>query len=105
MSKEKSLLEIKYWLDLMLIPIWKEKPIGYECNQQTWDNMPNFLPKRKMKYELSSSFFTPTFIVVREGVPDGFHPVYDLNYEHIPQPVKLSLLQNKKKWEEKKNGN
>lgn len=68
--------QIKYWLDTILIPAWKDVPVGYECNSKTWDNVMDYMPKAPKSTLMKRVYITHTFIDVCDDLPDGFHPIF-----------------------------
>jgi hypothetical protein len=75
----RSFRNIKHSLDAMFIPVWKDTPVGYECNPKTWDEVDKILGSRRMTYFHipTSAYLAKSFIHVRDDVADGFHPVYE----------------------------
>jgi hypothetical protein len=76
---------IKQMLDLMHIPSWQENlPAGYKCNSKTWKTREELLPRVFITgehYDTKSPAFNNSFINIEEGLPDGFHPVYEFPSE------------------------
>lgn len=55
-------------------------PVGYECNQKTWDEFKRKYPpapRKPLIFGEIRSGLGEVYIFVREGLPDGFHPVYN----------------------------
>lgn len=64
-----------------LVSVLNQIPIGYECNQQTWNNLVQAFPPAPKIFGEQRSSLGDIFIHVNAECADGFHPIYAIQKE------------------------